>query len=278
MNPLPADALVSIRNLKKSYVQRRAFSGTKFTVDALRGVNLAVRRDSNIALVGKSGAGKSTLVRCLSLLEAPTQGEIWFDGVNLLTLDRRRLFRVRRRIQLIFQDPASALNPGMTAAEIIEEPLLIQRVGTRSTRRHRALELLDQVGLSAASAAKRPLDFSGGQRQRLAIARALALRPMLLILDEALSNLDLATRDSIVLLLGVLQAEHSFSCIHVLHDLRLASELAGEVAVMHEGRVIEHKSTEELFAHPGHSYTQSLLRAVEPLGIAHAEHAVEVLR
>jgi ABC-type glutathione transport system ATPase component len=275
MNPLPADTLVSVRNLSKSYVQRRAFSGMKFTVDALCGVNLAIRRDSNIAVVGESGAGKSTLVRCLSLLEKPTQGEIWFDGVNILTLDRKRLFLLRRRIQLIFQDPASALNPGMTAAEIIEEPLVIQRQGTRSGRRLRALELLDQVGLPVSSASKRPLDFSGGQRQRLAIARALALRPMLLILDEALSNLDLATRDSILLLLGVLQAEHSFSCVHVLHDLRLAFELAGEVAVMHEGRVIEHKSTEELLAYPGHSYTRSLLRALEPLEIA---HAVEVLR
>jgi peptide/nickel transport system ATP-binding protein len=275
MNAPAADTLVSIRNLSKRYTQRRAFSGTKFVVDALRGINLAIRRDSTIALVGESGAGKSTLVRCLALLEKPTDGEIWFDGLSLLSLSRKQLLPIRRRIQLIFQDPSSALNPRMTAAEIIEEPLLIQREGTKSDRRRRAIGLMDQVGLPAASAEKMPLDFSGGQRQRLAIARALALRPKLLILDEALSNLDLATRESIVLLLGVLQAEHALTYVHVLHDLRLVSELAGEAAVMYQGQIVEHKSADELFSHPEHPYTQSLLNVLQPLEKNHDQLAVE---
>ncbi|MGH9688246.1 MAG: ABC transporter ATP-binding protein [Candidatus Acidiferrales bacterium] len=270
-------ALVSIRNLAKTYVQRRTFSGTKFSVEALRDINLDVRRGTTVALVGESGAGKSTLVRCLALLEKPTCGQIFLDGVNLLSLRRKQLFPVRRQIQLVFQDPASALNPGMTAAEIIEEPLAIQREGERADRRRRTLEVMDQVGLPAASAEKRPLDFSGGQRQRLAIARALALQPKLLILDEALSNLDLATRDSIISLLDALQTEHALTYVHVLHDLRLASELATEVAVMFEGQIVEHKSAGPLFAQPEHPYTRSLLRALAPSAPFHEDALVEAL-
>lgn len=277
IDDFPPSALVSVRNLSKSYIQRRAFSGTKFTVDALRGVDLDVRRGTTIALVGESGAGKSTLVRCLALLEKPTSGEILLDGVNLLSLRRKQLFPVRRQIQLVFQDPASALNPGMTAAEIIEEPLAIQREGAKGDRRRRALKLLDQVGLPAASAGKRPLDFSGGQRQRLAIARALALQPKLLILDEALSNLDLATRESIVSLLDALQAEHALTYLHVLHDLHLASELAVEVAVMFEGQIVEHQSAGRMFAQPEHPYTRSLLRALAHPAPLHEDELVEAL-
>jgi ABC-type glutathione transport system ATPase component len=256
------DSVVSARNLRMTYTQRRAFGGTKFAVEALRGVSVDVRRGSTLALVGESGAGKSTLARCLALLEKPTAGEIWFGGTNLLVLDRTQLFPARRRIQLVFQDPASALNPGMTAAEIIQEPLLIQRQCAKAERRRRALEALEQVGLPAASTEKRPLDFSGGQRQRLAIARALVLRPELLILDEALSNLDLATRDSIVRLLGALQAGRELAVVHVLHDLRFASGLAAEIAVMFDGRIVEHGNAERLFARPEHPYTLSLLRGL----------------
>ncbi|MGH9737156.1 MAG: ABC transporter ATP-binding protein [Candidatus Acidiferrales bacterium] len=277
IDAFPPDALLSVRNLNKSYIQRRTFSGTKFTVDALRGVDLDVRSGATVALVGESGAGKSTLVRCLALLEKPTSGTIFLDGVNLLSLRRKQLFPVRRQIQLVFQDPASALNPGMTAAEIIEEPLAIQREGAKADRRRRALEVMDQVGLPAASAEKRPLDFSGGQRQRLAIARALALQPKLLILDEALSNLDLATRDSIVSLLNALQAKHALTYLHVLHDLRLASELATEVAVMFEGQIVERKSARRLFAQPEHPYTRSLLRALALSAPLHEDALVEAL-
>lgn len=261
----PKDPLVCIRGLSKQYVQRRPLTSAKFTIQAVENVNLTIHRGATLALVGESGAGKSTVVRCLSLIEIPTAGEIWFDGVNLLALPRKALFPLRRQIQIIFQDPTSALNPGMTAGEIIAEPLLIQHEGTTSQRRHRALELMEQMGLPAKWESKLPLEFSGGQRQRLAIARALALQPKLLILDEALSGLDLANQEMILRLLADLQAMHSLTYVHVSHDLRMVSGLADEVAVMYEGRVVEQKSTLELFAHPEHPYTQDLLDAMPSL-------------
>ena len=261
MSAARTDSLVSVRGLCKSYVQKRQFSGAKFTVDALCNVNLEILRGATTALVGESGAGKSTLVRCVALLEKPTSGEIEFDGRNLLALGTEELFRARRQVQLVFQDPTSSLNPGMTAAEIVAEPLAIQREGKSADRRRQAIELMEHVGLPSASADKRPFEFSGGQRQRLAIARALALRPKLLILDEAFSNLDLATRESLLRLLRDLQAAHSLTFLHVSHDLRMVFDLADEVAVMYEGRIIEHGTALELFAHPQHDYTRVLLEA-----------------
>ena len=263
MSAARTDSLVSVRGLCKSYVQKRRFSGTKFTVDALRDANLEIRRGATTALVGESGAGKSTLVRCVALLEKPTSGEIEFDGRNLLALDTKELFHARRQVQLVFQDPTSSLNPGMTAAEIVAEPLAIQREGKSADRRRKAIELMERVGLPSASADKRPLEFSGGQRQRLAIARALALRPNLLILDEAFSNLDLATRESLLRLLRDLQAAHSLTYLHVSHDLRMVFDLADEVAVMCEGRIVEHGTAVELFAHPQHDCTRVLLEATQ---------------
>ena len=168
MSPARTDVLVSVRALTKSYVQKRAFSGATFTVDALRDVNLEIRRGTTIALVGESGAGKSTLVRCLALLEKPTSGEIDLDGRNLLELDGSELFHARRQIQLVFQNPTSSLNPGMSASEIVGEPLAIQCDLTKEERRRREVELMGMVGLSWEWARKRPFEFSGGQRQRLA--------------------------------------------------------------------------------------------------------------
>jgi len=265
MSGFRKEPLVCIRGLSKQYVQRRPLTSAKFTIRAVENVDLTIQRGGTLALVGESGAGKSTVVRCLSLIERPTAGEIWFDGVDVLKLRGKDLLPLRRQIQIIFQDPTSALNPGMTAGEIIAEPLVIQGEGTKSERRHRALELMEQTGLPAKWESKLPLEFSGGQRQRLAIARALALEPKLLILDEALSGLDLANQEMILRLLAELQAMHSLTYVHVSHDLRMVSDLADEVAVMYEGRVVEQKRTAELFAHPEHPYTQDLLDAMPSL-------------
>ncbi|MHB8527157.1 MAG: ATP-binding cassette domain-containing protein [Candidatus Acidiferrales bacterium] len=259
------EALVRVRGLGKRYVQKRPLTRAKFTIEALGNVDLTIRRGTTLALVGESGAGKSTLVRCLCLIETPTSGEIWFDGVNLLTLGRKELLPLRRQIQIIFQDPTSALNPGFTAGEIIAEPLAIQHEGTKQQRRQRALELMEQVGLCAKDENKLPLEFSGGQRQRLAIARALALEPKLLILDEALSSLDLANQEMILRLLDDLQARHALTYVHVSHDLRMTGDLADEVAVMWEGKIVEQKRTADLFLHAEHPYTQDLLDAARPL-------------
>lgn len=272
------EILVSVRGLAKRYVQKRPVSGVHFTVEALRGVNLDVPRGITMALAGESGAGKSTLVRCLVLLERPTRGEIEFDGRDLLALSGEELFRARREIQLVFQDPTSSLNPRMTAAEIVEEPLLVQREGTKNARRRAVSELLGQVGLPGSSGQKLPFEFSGGQRQRIAIARALALHPKLLILDEAFSNLDLATRDSLLQLLSELQARHSLTYLHVSHDLRLISDVASEVAVMYEGKIVEHAPTAEFFAQPKSEYARLLLDAMEMHGADKNDRAAEVLR
>jgi len=198
--------LVRVQHLCKRYGQRQRLTNAKFTVQAFEDVNLTINRGTTLALVGESGAGKSTLARCLSLLEMPTKGELWFEGLNLLTFGTRQISVMRRQMQLIFQDPASALNPRLTAAELVEEPLLIQKEGTRVERRQRALELMRQVGLPPEWERKLPSEFSAGQKQRLTIARALTLRPKLLILDEALASLDIANQEQILKLLGELQA------------------------------------------------------------------------
>jgi peptide/nickel transport system ATP-binding protein len=259
------DRLVRIERLSKQYVQRRPLTRKEFTVHALEDVSLTIRRGKTLALVGESGSGKSTLARCLALLESPTAGEIWFAGENLTALKQKQLSPFRRQIQLIFQDPASALNPRFSAGEIIAEPLAIQREGTKAWRRERALNLMDQVGLPASSEHKRPFEFSGGQRQRLAIARALALEPKLLILDEALSSLDLSNQETILKLLANLQTAHSLTYLHISHDLRLVSEFADEVAVMNQRTIVEHKKAAEIFARPEHPYTKALLAAMPSL-------------
>lgn len=256
------ETILDTRGLGKEFLGRRPVTGVKSTVCAFDQIDLSVRRGTTLAIVGESGAGKSTLGRCIALLEQPTRGEIWFEGKNVAALGKRELLPMRGKIQLIFQDPASALNPGMTAEEIVAEPLVIQRVGRRSEQRERAVRLLEQVGLASDAAGKRPFEFSGGQKQRLAIARALVLDPRLLILDEACSGLDLKTQQMILELLGRLQATQGMSFIYVSHDLRTVAEFADEVAVMHGGRIVEQNATAELFDNPGNSYTQELLAAM----------------
>lgn len=257
----PPAVLLEVRDLRKQYLDRRPFSGAKTAVNALEGVSLKVRRGTTLAIVGESGSGKSTLARCLALLERPTRGQILLEGQNLLERSRRELFPVRRRMQLVFQDPTSALNPRLSAAELIAEPLAIQRVGTKEERFQKAREMMERVGLAREWANRLPLEFSGGQRQRIAIARALVLDPSLLILDEALSNLDIATQESILALLASLQHSRAITSIHISHDLRVVAASADEIAVMHGGKIVEHKTALELFANSEHARTKELLAA-----------------
>jgi oligopeptide transport system ATP-binding protein len=259
------DPLVRIVDLSKQHVQRRPLTRTAFTVRAFDKVNLTIERGRTLAVVGESGAGKSTLAKCLALLDEPTTGEIWFDGKNLLRLGKKELFAAHRQIQLVFQDPTSALNPRLIAEEIIAEPLLIQRIGTGDSRRARAHELMEQVGLPARDSGKRPFEFSGGQRQRLAIARALALEPKLLVLDEALSSLDLVNQQMILQLLADLRTAHSLTYVHISHDLQLVSQFADDVAVMSAGCIVEQRPAAQLFARPQHPDTKALLAAMPSL-------------
>ncbi len=257
--------LLRVEGLAKSYVQRRPMTNAKYVVRAFEDVSLAVARGATLAIVGESGAGKSSLARCMALLEKADRGEIRYAGKNAAALADSDLLPLRREIQLIFQDPTAALNARFSAAEIVAEPLVIQRIGSKNERRERAIELMRRVGLPAESAEKSPLEFSGGQRQRLAIARALALEPRLLIFDEALSSLDLANQKMILALLADLQASHALTYIHVSHDLRLVAQFAEEVAVMYAGKIVEHAPASQLFARPAHPYTRDLLRAMPSL-------------
>jgi len=257
-----APELVRVRALCKSYVRRSSPRGSGRDVLALDDVDLTLRAGATMALVGQSGSGKSTLARCLALLERPSAGEVWFEGIEVSSLSGRALTPYRRQLQIIFQDPATALNPRLRAVEIVSEPWTIMGSGTRSERHGRALELMERVGLDPQWGRRRPLELSGGQRQRLAIARALALEPKLLILDESLSGLDPSVQAQIVHLLRELQATRTLACLYVSHDLDLMRHVAGELVVLHAGRLVEHGPTCELLANPQHPETQALVSAL----------------
>jgi peptide/nickel transport system ATP-binding protein len=258
----PKPALVRAVGLRKGHIQRAPFSQKKFVIEALVDVALEVEQATLTALVGESGSGKSTLGRCLAMLEKPDHGEIWFEGVELTQASDRQIARLRPQIQMVFQDSAGALNPRFTAAQIIAEPLEIQERESGPNLRARACELMEEVGLSADWADRSSLEFSGGQRQRLAIARAIAQKPAFLILDESLSGLDLSTQAQILNLLLDLQRAHSLTYLLISHDLSLVGQVADFVAVMHQGRIVEQGTRQDVFANPRHSHTRELLGSV----------------
>ena len=258
-------ALVRVSGLCKQYVQSGAFWRRKFVIDAVRDVDLEIQPQCLTALVGESGSGKSTLARCLAMLERPDRGEIWFDGEEISRLRGKELASLRPRIQMVFQDSAGALNPRFSAAEIISEPLEIQRRYGGDKLRRRACELMEEVGLSPDWADRRPLEFSGGQRQRLAIARAIALQPAFLILDESLSKLDLITQAQILQLLSDLQSAHALTYLLICHDLTLVKRVADFVMVMRHGEIVERGTRQEVLNSPQHVHTRHLLSSVRDL-------------
>jgi peptide/nickel transport system permease protein len=225
--------------LSRRYIRGNRWSKHRRQVQALCSVDLQIQAGSTMALVGPSGSGKSTLARCLAGIEELDAGEIWFRGCNLAKLSERDLVPLRREIQLIFQDPGASLNPRLTAVEIVSEPLLIAGGGTKSERRQRARDLMQRVGLSSQVHARLPFELSGGQRRRLAIARALALQPKLLILDEALSGLDLSMQAQICNLLMDLQETSSLTYLLISHDFGLIRHLADDVTALNSGRIVE---------------------------------------
>jgi ABC-type glutathione transport system ATPase component len=276
-------ALVRVKGLRKRYAQRRVFSQSRFVVDALHHVDLEIQAECLTALVGASGSGKSTLASCLAMLEKPDAGEIWFEEREISRCGAGELVRLRPRIQMVFQDSAGALNPFFSAAQIVAEPLEVQgskfqRREPRRTLHQRACELMEEVGISGDWADRSPLEFSGGQRQRLAIARALALQPTLLILDESLSGLDLVTQAQILNLLADIRITHSLTYLLITHDLSLVGQVADYIAVMHQGSIVEHGTTPRVFGNPQHAHTRALLAATQHLESAFRAAQPEVRR
>jgi len=265
MNKTPL--LEAIDIFKHFPVKGRGFPGSKRqTLKAVEGVSFHVGKGETLALVGESGCGKTTLARTAALLHRPTSGSVKFDGKELTTLDRRELKPIRRRFQMIFQDPYSSLNPRMSAGAIIAEPLIIHKVGNRAQRREKIEELAISVGLRPDDLGRYPHQFSGGQRQRIAIARALALNPEVIIADEPVSALDVSIQSQVLNLMNDLQEERGIAYLFISHDLAVVRHFADRAAVMYLGRIVEQARTEDLFENPRHPYTRALIEAAPRVG------------
>ena len=248
-------ALVEVRNLTKIY------GGGAHSVRAVDDVSLDIQAGETLGLVGESGCGKSTLGRLILRLIEATSGSVSFDGADVLAASSSDLRRLRREMQIIFQDPFGSLDPRMSVQQIIAEPLLIHEKSNRTNRRQRAAELLKAVGLDQSALSRYPHEFSGGQRQRIGIARALALRPKFIVADEPVSALDVSVGAQIVNLLARLQREFGLTYLFISHSMPVVRYLATRIAVMHRGKIVEIGDTERITSAPQQAYTQALLRA-----------------
>ena len=258
--PQGGTPLLETRSLSMRFSQAR-FSGRSVVI-ALNDVSLSVSRNETLGIVGETGSGKSTLCRCLVRLYRPTAGRIFLEGQDITRLPERRLGRLRRAVQMIFQDPADSLNPRLPVTSIVEEPLVIQSALPGPERRARIAGLLDTVGLPRSAAERYPHEFSGGQRQRIAIARALALKPTILVCDEPVSALDVSIQAQILNLLLDLQQEYGLAMVFVSHDLSVVRHMSDRVAVMHQGSVVEQAGSDEIYRSPRHQYTRTLLASI----------------
>jgi peptide/nickel transport system ATP-binding protein/oligopeptide transport system ATP-binding protein len=257
--------LLDVRHLVKHFIRKQGLFRAPSVVKAVDDVTFTIYEGEMFGLVGESGSGKSTTGRCILRLIEPNAGEVVFRGDNVLQFSKQRMRLARRDMQIVFQDPYSSLNPRMRVGDIVEEPLVIHRLGTRPERRARVAELFQLVGLEPGYVTRYPHEFSGGQRQRIGIARALALHPALIIADEAVSALDVSIQAQVVKLLLDLKERLKLTYLFIAHDLRLVEHICTRVAVMYMGKIVELGDTDALFARPTHPYTQALLSAIPML-------------
>jgi oligopeptide transport system ATP-binding protein len=264
LRPASDASLLRVEELVKVFAMRRQgiLGRPQPALRAVDGVSFDVARGETFGLVGESGCGKSTIGRCLLRLHEPTSGQAFFDGIDIFALPRDELRGLRRKLQIVFQDPYASLDPRMSVGSIVEEPLRIHAIGSRGERVERVLDMLSIVGLTPEQAARKPHAFSGGQRQRIALARALVLNPELVVLDEPISALDVSIQAQVLNLLRSLQQRFGLTYVFIVHDLAVAEYFCDRVAVLYLGRIQELADRETIFREPLHPYTVSLLSAV----------------
>lgn len=260
---MSAEILLQVKDLKKYYpAGSDLFGRNKRYVKAVDGINLTIRRGETLGLVGESGCGKSTFGKSVLRLIEPTEGQVIFEGQDILKLPPSQMREMRKRMQIVFQDPYSSLNPRMTVFETVRAPLDAFGIGTKKEREKKVMELIEYVGLSPYQMHRYPHEFSGGQRQRMIIARALVLEPSFIVCDEPVSALDVSIRSQVLNLMQDIQQERSLTYLFISHDLSVVKHISDQVAVMYLGRIVECASRNQLFSNPQHPYTQALMSAI----------------
>ncbi len=254
--------LLTVDNLYKYFpIKKGLLSHTVGNVKAVDGLSFNVPKGKTMGVVGESGCGKTTMGRVILRLLEPTSGSVYLEGNNIYKLKKKDLRKLRRDMQIVFQDPFSSLSPRMTVSDIIGEPLMVHKIGDEKTRKERVKELLEVVGLSQSHINRYPHEFSGGQRQRIGVARALALNPKLIVLDEPVSALDVSIQSQIINLLEQLQEDYDLTYIFIAHDLAVVRHICEHVCVMYLGKIVESAPADKLFEMPKHPYTRALLSA-----------------
>jgi oligopeptide/dipeptide ABC transporter ATP-binding protein len=270
--------LLNVKGISKRFKVSRGLGSVAATVHAVDGVSFSIAAGETLGLVGESGCGKSTVGKMIVRLLEPDEGEILFDGANITHASHRAMRPLRRKVQMIFQDPNGSLDPRQRAGDIVEEPLIVHRLGNAAARKSKVAELFARVGLRPDQMGNVPSKFSGGQRQRLAIARALALNPALIVADEPVSALDVSIQAQVVNLMSDIQKEFGLAYLFIAHDLGVVQHISDRVAVMYLGRIVEIGDTAAVYHRPSHPYTRTLMDAVPRPDPARRKNRIAVPR